>query len=138
MKKEIDDILLYIFESNKIVKDEIRLKVKGIKNSINEYEETKLENIMYILSGYKGNALKIDDKFDKYEKCYINKLKSTEEDIDDFLIGIVELYDMAQIHKVLKIIIIYAKLLLISLMNFMLLLINIKQIQKNLRKQSTN
>ena len=102
LKKEIDDILLYIFESNKIVKDEIRLKVKGIKNSINEYEETKLENIMYILSGYKGNALKIDDKFDKYEKCYINKLKSTEEDIDDFLIGIVELYDMAQIHKVLK------------------------------------
>lgn len=102
LKKEIDDILLYIFESDKIEKDEIRFKVKGIKNSINEYEETKLENIMYILGGYNGNALKIDDKFDKYEKCYINKLKSTEDDVDDFLIRIVELYDMAQIHKVLK------------------------------------
>lgn len=102
LKKEIDDILLYIFESDKIVRDEIRLKVKGIKNNINEYEEIKLENIMYMISGYKGNALKIDDKFDKYKECHINKLKSTEEDIDDFLIGIVELYDMAQIHKVLK------------------------------------
>lgn len=102
LEKHVEEILLYIFDTDKITKDEIKAKVKGIKNSINEEDEIKLENVMYLLGGYTGNASKIDDKFDKYEKCSVNKLKSSEDDIDDFLVGIVELYDLAQMHKVLK------------------------------------
>lgn len=102
LEKHVEEILLYIFDTDKITKDEIKTKVKGIKNSINEEDEIKLENIMYLLGGYTGNAYKVCDKFDKYEKCSVNKLKSSEDEIDDFLVGIVELYDMAQMHKVLK------------------------------------
>ena len=102
LKKHVEEILFYIFDVDKITKDEIKSKVKGIKNVISEDDELKLENIMYLLGGYTGNAFKIDDKFDKYEKCSVNKLKTSEDEIDDFLVTIVEMYDMAQMHKVLK------------------------------------
>lgn len=101
LKIHIDEILKYTFDE-KVSSNDLKAKVKNIKTIIDADTQDKLENTLNLICGYVANIKKINDSFkiDK-EKCSVKQLKELEE-VDDYLQACVELYDLAQIHKILK------------------------------------
>lgn len=101
VKKALNEILKYTF-NEKVSQKDLKAKLKNIKTVIDEDILEKLENTFYLICGYVANIKKINDSFsvDK-EKCSVKQLKELDE-IDDYLSACVELYDLAQIHKIMK------------------------------------
>ena len=101
VRKALNEILKYTF-NEKVSKKDLGTKIKNIKTVIDEDILDKLENTLYLICGYKANIKKINDSFfiDE-EECSIKTLKEKDE-IDDLLSACVELYDLAQIHKIMK------------------------------------
>ncbi len=101
VKNALNEILKYTF-NEKVSQKDLKAKLKNIKAVIDEEILEKLEQTFNLICGYVANIKKINDSFSlEKEKYSVKQLKELDE-IDDYLSACVELYDLAQIHKIMK------------------------------------
>ena len=102
-------VLNPIFDQN-LKQNEIKKCFKEFPYGVNEKADMALEQICYLIAGYKGDVSKISEELlllDENNQPKSNqKIKVLEllklDQLNDFLNGIVELYDLINIANILK------------------------------------
>lgn len=105
-RDDFDLLLNDIFEKKIIRANDLKTKAKQLRIVDGDDSNIAIQELLKIICGFSGDISKVTDTKEyigENEKITINKIKSLESDKStEFLNGLVELYDIIQIHSILK------------------------------------
>ena len=103
VKKEFEDEILEKVFSKRLKSNEIKTLFKNRKFILDDEIVEQLKELILLICSYKVTVSKISPDIEfKSDKCNITLLKTTSDEIPEFLSNAVELYDLANIHQILE------------------------------------
>lgn len=103
-RKDFEDDILFRMYNGTLGKNNIKSKLKNRKFILeNDEDEDALLEFCYLVTGYKAKLNKISDIFElKAKVSTVKDIKSSEEELPELFYKASELYDLANVSKILK------------------------------------